>query len=167
MSSILVCCLRNNGAVFSTYYLQFCNIIDVSPCRVCMAFICAHCSLVPEKQSGHKIKLLKGALHVNGWYIGFGWKVYEIVHGKRCKAFLYTPVSIRKDLSKRKAFLVLGYRTWTLDIVQPKKLHIIIVLPPNMNSSSFAHHHTWQAGLRSNGSQDRYDIVLGQPNTKL
>ena len=44
----------------------------MSPCRVCKAYICkwkVHCSLVPEKQSGNKTRLLKGAWHVNGWYI--------------------------------------------------------------------------------------------------
>ena len=51
---------------------------------------------------------LEGAWHVNGWYIGFGWKVHGMKHGKRCVAFFYTPVSIRKVLSKRKAFLVPG-----------------------------------------------------------
>ena len=32
----------------------------------------------------------------------FGWKVPRMVHGKRCMAFFYTPVGIRK--AKRKAF---------------------------------------------------------------
>ena len=54
-------------------------------------------------------------------------KVHGMVHGKRCIVFLSTPVSIRKVLSKRKAFLAPGW--------------------PNVDSSSFAHHHTWQAGL--------------------
>ena len=35
-------------------------------------YICkwkVHCSLVPEKLSGNKTRLLKGAWHVNEWYI--------------------------------------------------------------------------------------------------
>ena len=28
-----------------------------------------------------------------------------------------------------------------------------IVLSPNMDSSSFAHHHTWQAGLNQKGAK--------------
>jgi len=82
--------------------------------------------------------LLKGELHVNGWYIGFGWKVHRIVHGKRCMAFFYIPVDIRK--AKRKAFLVLGFRTWTVEYLATQKV-TRTVLPPNMDSSSFARHH--------------------------
>ena len=56
--------------------------IYVSPCRVCMACVCikwkVQCSLVPEKYSGHETRLLKGAWHVNGWCIDFGWKVHGL-----------------------------------------------------------------------------------------
>ena len=48
-----------------------------------------------------------------------------IVHGKRCMAFLYTPVSIKKDLSKRKAFLVPGCRTRILEYLATQNLHIL------------------------------------------
>jgi len=57
-----------------------------------------------------------------------------MVHGKRCMAFLYTPVSIRKDLSKRKAFLFPRCRMWTLEYLATQKV-TYIVLPPNMDSS--------------------------------
>ena len=77
-----------------------------------------------------------------------------MVHRKRC-----IPVSIKKDLSKRKVFLVPGCRMWTLQYLTTQKLHI--VLPPNMDSSHFACHHT------SNGSQDRHGIVLGKHNAVL
>ena len=69
----------------------------------------------------------------------FVWKVHRIVHGKRCMAFFYTPVGIRK--AKRKAFLVPGSGMWTLEYLATQKV-TQTVLTPNMDSSSFAHHHT-------------------------
>ena len=50
----------------------------------------------------------------------FGWKVPRMVHGKRCMAFFYTPVGIRK--AKRKAFLVPGCRMWTLEYLATQKV---------------------------------------------
>ena len=69
----------------------------------------------------------------------FVWKVHRMVHGKRCMAFFYTPVGIRK--AKRKAFLVPGCGMWTLEYLATQKV-THTVLTPNMDSSSFAHHHT-------------------------
>ena len=79
------------------FCLQLCNIIVcvnerssiyVLACRVCMAlYVYGRCNVVLfQKNSlhGHKTRLLKGTCtwHVNGWYIGFGWKVHGMVHGK-------------------------------------------------------------------------------------
>jgi len=69
----------------------------------------------------------------------FGWKVHRMVPGKRCMAFFYTPVGIRK--AKRKAFLVPGYRMWTPEYLATQNVSHT-VLTPNMDSSSFANHHT-------------------------
>ena len=60
-----------------------------------------------------------------------------MAHGKRCMAFLYTPVSIRK--AKRKAFLVLGCGTW--EYLATQKVTYNVMPPINMDSSSFADHH--------------------------
>ena len=67
------------------------------------SYVNGRCNVVSfQKNSlhGHKTRLLKGTCtwHVNGWYIGFGWKVHGMVHGKRCMAFCHTPVGIRKVL---------------------------------------------------------------------
>ena len=62
-----------------------------------------------------------------------------MVHGKRCMAFFYTPVGIRK--AKRKAFLVPSCGMWTLEYLAAQKV-THTVLTPNMDSSSFARHHT-------------------------
>ena len=80
----------------------------------------------------------------------FGWKVHGMVHGKWCMAFFYTPVSIRK--AKRKPFLVLGFGSWTLEYLATQKV-THIVLPPNMDSSGFARHQAWQAGLSQMGAK--------------
>jgi len=69
----------------------------------------------------------------------FGWKVDRMVHGKRCMAFFYTPVDIRK--AKRKTFLVPGCGMWTLEYLATLKV-THTVLTSNMDSSSFARHHT-------------------------
>ena len=62
-------------------------------------------------------------------------------------------------LSKRKAFLVPGCRTWTLKYLATQKV-THIVLPPNMDSSSFARHHTWQAGRSQMGAKTDMTLFL-------
>ena len=69
----------------------------------------------------------------------FVWKVHRMVHGKRCMAFFYTPVGIRK--AKRKAFLVPSCGMLTLENLATQKV-THTVLTPNIDSSSFARHHT-------------------------
>ena len=39
---------------------------------------------------------LKGAWHLNEWYIVLVGRCIGWVHGKRCMAFFYTPIGIRK-----------------------------------------------------------------------
>ena len=61
-------------------------------------------------------------------------------------------------LSKRKAFLVPGCGTWTLEyLVAQKVTHI--VLPLKMDSSSFACHHTWEAGLSQMGTKTDMSVL--------
>ena len=99
--------------------------------------------------------------------IGFGWKVHGMVHGKRCMAFFYTPVGIRK--AKRRPFLFPGCGTLTLEYLATQKVTHIL-LPPNMDSSSFAHHHTWPAGFSQMGAKTDMTLFLSstmQFRTKL
>ena len=109
-------------------------------------------------------RLLKGAWHVNGWYIGLGWKVHVMVHGKwiNMYGFLNTPLGIRKVFVKMEGLP--GLRLWNVNnrvSCNPKVTHI--ALPPNMDSSSFAHHHKWQAGLSQMGAKT--DMTLFLANT--
>ena len=67
-----------------------------------------------------------------------GWKVHRMVHGKRCMVILHA-VGIRK--AQRKAFLVPGCGMWTMEYLATQKV-TYTVLTPNMDSSSFARHHT-------------------------
>ena len=62
-------------------------------------------------------------------------------------------------MSKRKAFLVPGCETWTLQYFVTQKVPQI-VLPRIMDSSSFAHHHTWQAGLSQMGAKTDLALFL-------
>ena len=68
------------------------------------------------------------------------------VHGKRCMT-----------LSKRKSFLIPSCRMWTLEYLTTQT---VIVLPPNMDSSSFGRHHTWQAGLSQIGAKTDMTLFL-------
>ena len=58
---------------------------------------CIVVSFQKNSLNGHETRLVKGAWHVNGWYIGFGWKVHGMVHGKMCMAFFYTPCSRHQE----------------------------------------------------------------------
>ena len=93
--------------------------IHVSPCRVCMTYICkwkVYCSLVPEKCLGTKTRLLKGAWCVNAWMalVLVGRCMVKGVYG-----FFYTPVDIRK--AKRRPFWSQAAGYGPLSILQPKK----------------------------------------------
>ena len=154
MSNILVCCLCN-GVVFILHMLfaalqhhrcvalvgcawhipvfhkcpppptNFCNLILSTKHKVVYTWdatisLTILPSLYAKRCSRHY------AWHVSGWCIGFGWKVHGMVH---CKVygFLYTPVSTKKDLSKRKAFLVPGCRMWILEYLATQKVtHIVL-----------------------------------------
>ena len=74
-----------------------------------------------------------------------------------CMAFFYTPVGIRK--SKRKAFLVPGCGMWTLECLATQKV-THTVLTPNMDSSSFVCHHTWETGLSQMGAKTDMTLFL-------
>ena len=59
-------------------------------------------------------------------------------------------------LPKRKVFLVCG--TWALEyLVAQKVTHIVLAL--NMDSSSFACHHTWEAGLSQMGTKTDMSVL--------
>ena len=62
-------------------------------------------------------------------------------------------------LSERKAFLVPGCGTWTLEYLATQKV-THIVLPPNMDSSSFVCHHTRQAELSQVGTKTDMTLFL-------
>ena len=99
--------------------------------------------------------------------IGFGWKVHGMVHGKRCMAFFYTPVGIRK--AKRRPFCSQAARHGPLSILQPKKLHIFCY-HLTWIAGSFAHHHTWPAGFSQMGAKTDMTLFLSstmQFRTKL
>ena len=81
--------------------------------------------------------------------IGFGWKVHGMVHGKRCMAFFYTPVGIRK--AKRRPFCSQAAGHWPLSILQPKKLHI------------FCYHLTWIAAVLLITTHGQQGLVKWEP----
>ena len=77
-------------------------------------------------------------------------------------AFFYTPLGIRKVFVKMEGLP--GLRLWDVNngvSCNSKVTHI--ALPPNMDSSSFAHHHKWQAGLSQMGAKT--DMTLFLANT--
>ena len=69
-----------------------------------------------------------------GW-LCIGWCMVKSVW----LSFILHAVGIRK--AKRKAFLVPGCGMWTLEYLATQKV-THTVLTPNMDSSSFARHHT-------------------------
>ena len=45
---------------------------------------------------------------------------------------------------KAKAFLIPGCGKWTPEYLAAQKVTCVVLPWPNMDSSSFTHHHTWQ-----------------------
>ena len=80
-----------------------------------------------------------------------------------CSVAICLPYILRsapgRFLSKRKAFLVPSCGMWTLEYFVTKKI-TQIVLPRIMDSSSFARHHTWQAGLSQMAAKTDMTVFL-------
>lgn len=103
--------------------------------------------------------LLKGVWHVNGWCVGSRLKVYQKMHSESCMASLYTLVSIRKLFAwKVKALLIPGGKMWTPEYLAAP-IVTCIVLPLDVDSSSFDH-HTWQPKLSQMGAQTDMTFFL-------
>ena len=80
--------------------------------------------------------------HVNGWHIGFGWKVHGMVDGNRCMAFFNSPVGNTKFFClKMKTLLLPGCRTWTLEYLETQRV-THTVLPPNIAAVSLVTTHS-------------------------
>ena len=71
----------------TSQYVEMISLAYMCRCVGCVwhIYVNGRCIVVlfQKNSLGMRLGCLKGAWDVNGWYIGFGWKVHGMVHGKR------------------------------------------------------------------------------------